>query len=151
MGRVSVAGGTGLLALTNGNMVSCIDCPSNDVARTWNSLDKGSLVMYSEIRTTPDAIYATGLANSKAAYALHATSLFIDNGSTIASVNITENLAKHIVGCMPDIGLAWSGQFIASYRNGSAHVLRYSGKSLRLYVRIYRRGTNPAGIFYIAA
>ncbi|KAI6156831.1 hypothetical protein BKA82DRAFT_4050134 [Pisolithus tinctorius] len=111
-GRVSVAGGTGLLALTNGNTVSCIDCPSNDVARTWNSLDNGFAQyppLQRHIRMTPDAIHAIGLANSKAEYPLHVTSLFIDNRSTIASVNITANLAKHMVGFMPDIGLAGSG------------------------------------------
>ncbi|KAI6156818.1 hypothetical protein BKA82DRAFT_4050047, partial [Pisolithus tinctorius] len=117
-GRVSVAGGAGLLALTTGHTVSCIDRPSNDVARTWNALDNGSLVMYSEIRATPDAVYAIGLANSNAAYLLHATSLFIDNGSIIASVNITANFEKHKVGFMSDTELAGSGRFIASNRSG---------------------------------
>ncbi|KIO02166.1 hypothetical protein M404DRAFT_1002585 [Pisolithus tinctorius Marx 270] len=60
---------------------------------------------------TPDAIHAIGLANSKAEYPLHVTSLFIDNRSTIASVNITANLAKHM--------------------NEFALVTRYSGESLR--------------------
>ncbi|KAI6004541.1 hypothetical protein F5J12DRAFT_783498 [Pisolithus orientalis] len=51
MGWVSVAGGTGLLALTSGDTVGHIDRPSNDV-----------------IRKTPDPIYAIGLTKSKAAF-----------------------------------------------------------------------------------
>ncbi|KAI5986041.1 hypothetical protein F5J12DRAFT_898844 [Pisolithus orientalis] len=110
-------GGTGLFALANGETVRRFGHPSDDVARAWSS-----------ILTTPDAICAISPAMPKAAYHLPATSLFIGNGSTIAFVNITVNLGKHVLDfilLMPDIGLAEAGQ------DGSAHALRYNGESLR--------------------
>lgn len=69
----------------------------------------------------------------KAAYHLPATSLFIGNGSTIAFVNITVNLGKHVLDfilLMPDIGLAEAGQ------DGSAHALRYNGTVTHTLSRI---------------
>ncbi|KAI6156854.1 hypothetical protein BKA82DRAFT_28113 [Pisolithus tinctorius] len=65
---------------------------TTELSRQW------SLVIYFYIRTTPEAIVAIGLAESKVAYPLHATSLFIDIGCTIASFNISANLAKDMSG-----------------------------------------------------
>ncbi|KAI6102247.1 hypothetical protein F5141DRAFT_1242077 [Pisolithus sp. B1] len=73
-----------------------IDSQSGEVVWTWSSPDQGlvqSLVVYSHIRTTPDTVYVIGFAKSKTAYTLHVTTLSIANGSTIASVNISANLA----------------------------------------------------------
>ncbi|KAI5994746.1 hypothetical protein EDD15DRAFT_2547193 [Pisolithus albus] len=178
-GRGSVEGSTSLFALTNGDTVSRIDSRSGEVVWTWSCPGEGPLVVYSHIRTTPDAVYAIGLIKSKAAYALHVTTLSIANGSTIASVNIPANLAKDRpsfvlleaptssltapgpcltwlestsiraavltprlkgqVQILPgvnytriqDIGLAGAGQLIAFTQDGSAHVMRYDGESLR--------------------
>ncbi|KAI6156842.1 DUF1620-domain-containing protein [Pisolithus tinctorius] len=177
--RVLVEESTAIFALTNGHTVSRIDGQSGNVAWTWNSPDNGTLVVYSHIRTMPDTVYAIGLARSEAAYTLHVTTLSMDNGSTIASVNIPANLPKDTPGfvlldtpmtaeiapgpCLTwlesssiraavltpglkgqvqilpgvnythirDIGLTGAGHFIAFTQDGSAHVMRYNGESLR--------------------
>ncbi|KAI5999030.1 hypothetical protein EDC04DRAFT_2584429 [Pisolithus marmoratus] len=179
-GRVSVEGSTALFVLTNGDTVSRIDSQSGDVVWTWDSPDNGSLVVYSHIGITPDAVYAIGLVKSQAAYTLHVTTLSIASGSVIASVDIPANLATDTPGfvlleapasplsargpCLAwlesssiraavltpelkgqvqilpgvnythiqDIGLGGAGQFIAFTQDGSAHVMRYDGDSLRL-------------------
>ncbi|KAI6097855.1 hypothetical protein F5141DRAFT_1011125 [Pisolithus sp. B1] len=97
-GRFSVEGSTPLFVLTNGDTVSRIDSQSGDVLWTWSSPDQGSLVVYSHIRTTSDAVYAIGLAKSKTTYTLHVTTLSVASGSTIASVSIPANLATDTPG-----------------------------------------------------
>ncbi|KAI6156929.1 hypothetical protein BKA82DRAFT_25946 [Pisolithus tinctorius] len=111
---------------------------SGDIARTWNSPDNRSLVVYSHIRTTSDTVYA------------------IDNGSTIASLNIPGNLPTAMLGfVLLDVPMtaeitqalcsAWlestsiraavltqglKGQGRILPRDGSVYVVRYNGESL---------------------
>ncbi|KAI6004543.1 hypothetical protein F5J12DRAFT_913669, partial [Pisolithus orientalis] len=135
-GRILVEGGSGLFALTNDDTVSCIDRPSNDAACARDSLDNG-FAQYPLQRYVDTMI---GLTKSNAAYTLHVTSVSIDNGSTIASVNIPVNLAKDLprfILLMPDIGLADETVYRVT-QDESARVMRYNGV-LTIDMGIYRR------------
>ncbi|KIY53056.1 DUF1620-domain-containing protein [Fistulina hepatica ATCC 64428] len=100
MSQPSVAGNAGsdvgfapgtkqIYTLYNGNSVSLVD---GSVKWTWVSPDQSSMVVYSKIFATTEAIYAVGLAKSFASPTLYVTALSPSTGDELASVAIPSTL-----------------------------------------------------------
>ncbi|KAK1228286.1 hypothetical protein PQX77_008674 [Marasmius sp. AFHP31] len=83
-----------VFVLTNGQTVS--QFIGRDMKWTWTSEDQSSLVIYSNLLITPQAIYVVGLAKSFASYTLHITALSPATGEVISSSNIPSSIGTGI-------------------------------------------------------
>ncbi|KAL0064178.1 hypothetical protein AAF712_008900 [Marasmius tenuissimus] len=83
-----------VFVLTNGQTVS--QFVGRDLKWTWTSEDQSSLVIYSNLLVTSQAIYVVGLAKSFASYTLHITSLSPATGQVISSSNIPSSIGTGI-------------------------------------------------------
>ncbi|KAL0573048.1 hypothetical protein V5O48_008907 [Marasmius crinis-equi] len=83
-------GTSDLFVLTNGQTVS--HYIGRDRKWTWNSEDQTSLVIYTNLFVTSQAIYVIGLAKSFASYTLHVTAISPATGEQISSSNIPSSI-----------------------------------------------------------
>ncbi|KAJ3478666.1 hypothetical protein NLI96_g9601 [Meripilus lineatus] len=81
-----------IYVLNNGGEVRKVDAVSGEVTWSWSSPDQTSLVIYSEVFSTPDAVYVVGLAKSLSSYTIHLTSLSPSTGSLIESIDIPSSI-----------------------------------------------------------
>ncbi|KIY63627.1 DUF1620-domain-containing protein [Cylindrobasidium torrendii FP15055 ss-10] len=79
------------ITLTNGHTVTYVTRDAES-KWTWTAEDQGSLVMYTQLVSTPAAFYVVALAKSYASYTLHVTALDRDTGAVLASSDFASNI-----------------------------------------------------------
>ncbi|KAH8102954.1 hypothetical protein BXZ70DRAFT_889895 [Cristinia sonorae] len=77
-----------VFVLTDGHTVRRISGGNGEVQWVWSSPDQSSLYVYSDIVTTPSAVYLVGLAKSFAAYTIHIAAVSPTTGELLASVDV---------------------------------------------------------------
>ncbi|KAF8809912.1 DUF1620-domain-containing protein [Phlegmacium glaucopus] len=85
-------GSTDIYVLSNGYTVTCINGKTGDVKWSWSSPDQSSLVVYSKLILTVDALYVVGVAKSFASYTLHVSSLSPSTGQVTLSANLASSI-----------------------------------------------------------
>ncbi|CAL1698629.1 unnamed protein product [Somion occarium] len=78
--------------LTNGHTLRRINGKSGDIVWGWTSPDQTSLVVYSKVVTTSDAIYLIGLAKSFASYTVHVSAISPDNGELLSDADVPSSI-----------------------------------------------------------
>ncbi|KAF8872794.1 hypothetical protein CPB84DRAFT_1854287 [Gymnopilus junonius] len=77
-----------LFILTNGCTVTSLNGTTGEVNWKWTSPDQGSLIIHTKLISTPEALFAVGIAKSTATYTIHVTSISPTTGEVIHSANI---------------------------------------------------------------
>ncbi|KIJ64207.1 hypothetical protein HYDPIDRAFT_112159 [Hydnomerulius pinastri MD-312] len=87
-----------LVILTNGDTARRVDVSTGEVLWEWRSPDQGSLITYTHLHPTPSShtLYLAGLARSQQHNTLHVTTLNMNTGEVIASVNVPANVGAGI-------------------------------------------------------
>ncbi|EIN05678.1 DUF1620-domain-containing protein [Punctularia strigosozonata HHB-11173 SS5] len=81
-----------ILVLTSGDNLRRLNGKTGELKWSWTAQDQGSLVIYSKIIPSPNAIYLVGLAKSFAGYTLHVSALSPADGSLLASQPINSQV-----------------------------------------------------------
>ncbi|KAF9473948.1 DUF1620-domain-containing protein [Pholiota conissans] len=83
---------TDLYVLTNGCTVTKLNGTTGEVMWSWSSEDRGTKVISSKLILTPDALYAVGVGQSTASYALHVRTLSPTTGELIKDNGISSSI-----------------------------------------------------------
>ncbi|KAF8625878.1 hypothetical protein AX15_005151 [Amanita polypyramis BW_CC] len=89
-----------LLVLTNGHKVSYIDGTTGGTGWTWAAPDQTSLILYTKLFSTPDAIYVIGVSKSITSYILHITTLS-STGQVLNEVDVPSKIVNPITDVVP--------------------------------------------------
>ncbi|KAI0073425.1 DUF1620-domain-containing protein [Panus rudis PR-1116 ss-1] len=81
-----------IYALTNGHTLRRVQRSTGDVVWGWTAPDHTSLVVYSDVVTTPDAIYLLGLAKSFASYTLHIATISPATGELVHETSVPSSI-----------------------------------------------------------
>ncbi|THH31554.1 hypothetical protein EUX98_g2645 [Antrodiella citrinella] len=98
--------------LTDGHQLRRVDGQSGDVQWEWASQDQASLYVYSNVVSTPSAIYLVGLAKSFASYTVHITAFSPTTGEELSSADIPSSITE-----------GPSQLFVLSNKNKDSHVV----------------------------
>ncbi|TCD70607.1 hypothetical protein EIP91_002637 [Steccherinum ochraceum] len=112
-----------IFVLTNGHAVRRINGKTGDVEWGWTSADQRSLYLYSNVISTPEAVYLVGLAKSLASYTLHVATLSPATGELLTTADFPSSITEGPSQLLLLTSKA-KDQYVAWLEDGRIHSLK---------------------------